>query len=311
MKKICSLVLSICILVCAMPLTSCKNKDNTSSSMKIYYMDKQCTTLLTDDFMTSSSEEEEILQEMFLKLQSDTPGVDKFRAIPESVSVNSLDIDTKTKTLKIDYSKEYEELDKAVEILSRAAVVLTCTQLFMVDYVEIYSDGSPLKDEYGNRIGKLSETSFADNFIGSEIRERTNRDFTLYFANGDYSALVPYKHTGTYLADASLETYIIKELINGPSEEGYNRTLVKETELVSAVTTDGVCYVNFAEDFETLNSGYNTAIVIYSIVNSLLELNYITMVRITINGSSTNTFNGMSLDDSFSKNLDIVEDVSK
>ena len=66
-----------------------------------------------------------------------------------------------------------------------------------------------------------------------------------------------------------------------------------------------------AEDFETLNSGYNTAIVIYSIVNSLLELNYITMVRITINGSSTNTFNGMSLDDSFSKNLDIVEDISK
>ena len=311
MKKICSIILSICLIVSSLSLTSCSKEEHKSSAMKIYYIDKQYTTLLSQDFKPKGDEEEEILQEMFDEMLNNTSAVDKNRAIPESVNVNSLDIDTQTKTLKIDYSKDYEELDESIEILSRAAVVLTVTQLFMVDYVEIFVDGSALLDSKDERVGKMSESSFAYNFIGSEIKERTKSEFTLYYANGDYSALIPYHYTGTYLADASLETYIIKALISGPDEEGYNRTLSKDTTLVSAVTTDGVGYVNFADDFELLNSGYNTAIVIYSIVNSLLELNYITMVRITINGSSTNTFNGMSLDESFSKNLDIVEDIQK
>jgi germination protein M len=103
-----------------------------------------------------------------------------------------------------------------------------------------------------------------------------------------------------------LETYVIKELIDGPKEQGYNRTLSEDTTLVSAVTTDGTCYVTFGENFEQLNAGINTQLTIYSIVNSLSELSYITKVRISINGNTADTYNGVSLDQAFSRNLDIL-----
>ena len=307
-KKICSYVLILVLISALFSQSGCKKKKD--NGLVIYYMNQQSTKLLTDSFFADSKNEEEVLVEMFEKLQSKPSDVDMFEAIPDSVKVLGSDIDTQTKTLSVNFSKEYYDIERSTEILTRAAVVLTVTQLDSVNYVDFLVDGARLVDSDNHIVGFMSENSFADISAGSKITSSTKSDFTIYFANTDYSKLVPVKHTGRYLADASLETYIIKEIIDGPDSSEYNATISGETNLVSAVTNDNVCYVIFGDDFETLNASYNSDILIYSIVNSLVELPYIDSVRISTSSSSvdgSNSFNGISLEDNFTKNPDIIE----
>lgn len=307
-KKTFNYILILSLIFSLLVQTGCKKK--SEDGLVVYYINQQSTKLLTDPFNPKTDKEEEILVEMFDKLQSKPNDVDMFEAIPDKVSVIKTDIDTKTRTLTVNFSKDYDDIDKATEILTRAAIVLTLTQLDSVSYVDFLVDGQRLLNSDEEVIGPMSENSFADVSAGSKITSSTKSDFTIYFANTDYSKLVPVKHTGRYLADASLETYIIKEIIDGPDSSEYNSTLSSDTKLVSAVTNDNVCYVIFGDDFEALNASYNADILIYSIVNSLVELPYITSVRISTSGTTpdgNNTFNGINLDDTFSKNLDIIE----
>lgn len=312
MKKIFSyiLILSIC---CSMFLQGgCSKREK--GDLLIYYINQQGTKLMTDSYDAGNKEDSEVLVEMFDKLQNKPSDVDMFEAIPDAVKILGSDIDTQTKTLTINFSKEYEEIEKSLEILTRAAVVLTITQLKSVDYVEFFIDGTKFTDGDEKTVGVMSENSFADISAGSKIANSTKSDFIIYFANEDYSKLVPVKHTGRYLADASLETYIIKEIIDGPDLTDLNATISNETKLVSAVTNDGICYVIFDENFEGVNSSYNPNLLVYSIVNSLCELPYVTSVKISTTGNNSlglSGLNGVSFDESLSKNLDIIEGGSK
>ena len=285
MKKIFSyiLVLSLCFSMFLQGGCSKSKKGD----LLIYYINQQGTKLMTDSYDAGNKEESEVLVEMFDKLQNKPSNVDMFEAIPDDVKILGSDIDTKTKTLTINFSKEYENIEKSLEILTRAAVVLTITQLKSVEYVEFFIDGTKYADSDGKTVGVMNENSFADISAGSKITNSTKSDFIIYFANEDYSKLVPVKHTGRYLADASLETYIIKEIIDGPDLTDLNATISDETKLISAVTNDGVCYVIFDENFEGVNASYNPNILIYSIVNSLCELSYVTSVKISTTGNNS------------------------
>lgn len=308
MKKIFSYILVLTLVLSTISQTGCKKK--SEDGMVVYYINQQSTKLLTDSFKPKSNDESEILVEMFEKLQSKPSDVDMFEAIPDNVKVLGTEIDTNTKTLTINFGSEYYDIEKATEILTRAAIVLTVTQLSSVQYVEFLVNNEKMRNSNDELIGLMSEGSFADISAGSKITSSTKSDFTIYFANADYSKLVPVKHTGRYLADASLETYIIKEIIDGPDSSDLNPTISGDTKLISAVTNDNVCYVIFGDDFASINASYNADILIYSIVNSLVELPYINSVRISTSGTiadGTNTFNGVNLEENFSKNSDIIE----
>ena len=49
---------------------------------------------------------------------------------------------------------------------------------------------------------------------------------------------------------------------------------------------DGVCYVNLSDSFRNQNAEVNEEIVLYSIVNSLSEVQGVSKVQISINGST-------------------------
>ena len=86
------------------------------------------------------------------------------------------------------------------------------------------------------------------------------------------------------------------------------RCVSADTKLVRVTVKDDICYVDF--DAEILNkpAGITDEAVVYSIVNSLVELPEINKVQFTINGQKTATFTeGMIFDISFERNLDIVE----
>ena len=77
--------------------------------------------------------------------------------------------------------------------------------------------------------------------------------------------------------------------------------------ILSVVTANNICYVDFDENFLTEQSPVSAKMVIYSIVNSLLELDEIHRVQLSVKGETSVEYGNISLAHPFMRNLDIIE----
>ena len=75
-----------------------------------------------------------------------------------------------------------------------------------------------------------------------------------------------------------------------------------ETKIINILTKDGICYVNLDSSFLTVVNNVSTEVAVYSIVNSLVELDNINKVQILVNGEVPPTFSNST----FERYLDYV-----
>ena len=162
----------------------------------------------------------------------------------------------------------------------------------------------------GTIIGNMQATDFVDNY-GSDNNIVFSTRFILYYGNEDSSNLKECDVMENYTGEESKEEFIVKRLIEGPDEKGYNRIFPKDIKLISVMTTDNICYVNFDSNFLTEQIVGSPELAIYSIVNSLSELNYVHKVQIMVNGNTNVSFKGVKLDNAFIRNLDYIENETK
>ncbi len=119
------------------------------------------------------------------------------------------------------------------------------------------------------------------------IPDKTKYEMNLYFGSPDDKRLVIEKRV-VVSEELSEEKVIMEELIKGPRNKALKASVPPETRLLSVNTTDGICYINLSNEF--LNTyrwspQMNEAITIWSIVNSLTELNDIQGVQILVEGN--------------------------
>jgi hypothetical protein len=122
----------------------------------------------------------------------------------------------------------------------------------------------------------------------------------LYFANEDNTKLkMEIRYIDSAEAQKStshLASLIINELIKGPSDESsFKRTIPAEAKLRTPVSiSDKVATVDMSKEFKTKHPGGKNAekMTIYSIVNSLTELEGIEKVKFTIAGKEQKEYMG-------------------
>ncbi len=132
----------------------------------------------------------------------------------------------------------------------------------------------------------------------SRLAEKT--PIRLYFANGENTKLkleIRYIDTAdTKRSTSHLASVIVRELIKGPSDEtAFKRTVPAEAKLRTPVSISGkVATVDMSKEFKTKHSGGKDAekMTIYSVVNSLTELEDIQKVKFTIAGKVQKEFMG-------------------
>ena len=90
-----------------------------------------------------------------------------------------------------------------------------------------------------------------------------------------------------YNNNIARERLVIENLIKGIDEQDAKSPIPSGTKLLNITVTDGVCYVNFDSTFLNVDSGMSADVVVYSIVNSLTELDNINKVQLLVNGSSS------------------------
>lgn len=208
----------------------------------------------------------------------------------------------------LNYTAEYTNIDTITEVLYRAAMVKTLTQLEKVSYVYFYVEGQPLKYADGTTVGMMTASDFVEDTDDS-INNLIWTEITLYFADETGQKLVENTIEVAYKKTASLERLVVEQLIDGPDTAGSYAVLPSGLKVLSISVKDGVCYVNFDSTFLSETANVSSEVSIYAIVNSLCELTAVNKVQIMVNGDSQKVFrDSISLDTLFERNLDLIQE---
>lgn len=302
MRRLCG-----CILLLALLCVACGSGEQPESGKvyNIYYVDNEETKNLTREYITETEDSETLLKELLGQLALASSRFEYEAPLAGTFSLLGYTLDNGKLTMNFD--GYYRDMDSVKEVLTRAAIVRTLTQIPGIDYVSFTVQGEMLTDSSGIAVGTMSSDLFIDN-AGNEINAYEQVNLHLYFANEDGTGLVEENRRNVvYSSNISLEKLVVEKLIQGPESDGAYPTINPLTTIVSVTIRDRICYVNLNEAF--LEQPYNATadVTIYSITNSLVELSNVNKVQISVNGETNITYQEKyNLNEVFERNLDLL-----
>lgn len=307
MKKTVILFLISCIIWC---LTACgsEQKSGQENLIRLYFVSSDKTKVEMHEYDLQAREQTEQIEEVKKQLTL-IPKKLEYIA-PFSLGFSVLSYEMEEDILHLDLESSYKDMTATTEVLVRAAIVRSFTQIPGIDKVSITVAGQSLHDSLGNVVGIMSSDLFIDN-AGSEINNYEKVRLKLYYANEAGDALVAVNRTVYYNTNVAVERLVLEEILAGPdpgSTEHFS-TVNPGTKILNVTVKDGICYVNLDKAF--LNQSYSVTadVTIYSIVNSLTELRGVNKVQILIDGETNLTYREVhSLNTVFERNLDLIED---
>ena len=315
-----------------------------------YYVNSSGTALVSRIYEAQATDLEELVEELFLQCQMAPEGGEGRRAIPSSVVVTQSPV-LEDRIANLYFDTTYTTMDKLTELLCKAAMAKTITQLPQVDYIRIYvndevykgqrfetnsneatlpgvsndEEWEDLDDGQDPGAGQTTGSALTTNlsgistektlWSGSDFLDNTGDDtnkyiqteLTLYFAHPDGKALLTEVRQVVYSSTLSLERVVLNQLIEGPEDPAMISTLPKNLKITGVSLRDGICYVDFDATFLEEPVNVTDQVEIYSIVNSLTQLNNVLQVQFTINGSANAVLrNNIPLSGRFEKDLSLM-----
>lgn len=298
-------IMMIFLLICLAMLTACGEEQVDQTKIySVYYVSNSETKIEMHEHYMEAEELEKQVAELLTALAT-TPAKLEYKA-PLGMGFQVQSVEINMGKVHLDMSEGYNDMSVTTEVLVRAAIVRTLTQLSQVNFVSITVNGNPLLDSLGNIVSTMNRDQFVEN-DGNAINTYEEVKLKLYFANEAGDQLIAANRTKEYNTNISLEKLIVEELIKGPSVDGLYPTINPSTKVASVTVRDGICYVNLDETFLTQPYNVTPDATIYSITNSLVELSNVNRVQISINGDNSSTYREKySLTTYFERNLDIV-----
>ncbi len=296
MRKL--LIVLIILAFSIVCLCSCVNNTKTFET-EIYYGNQTQNSIEFTNVKIKANNSEEVLNKALEKMFDVPKGSGYFVVFPENTKVN--DAYVKDNTAYVDFSKEIFDLDQVSSILMRAAVVNTITSIKGINGVYITVDGEDYIDSNGEKTGVLHRTDIVLDAYGETTVTKYAK---LYFADQEAQGLLPESREITVSDKETEEMQVVKQLVAGPTAEGLIPTIPGETKILSVDTKEGTCFVNFSEEFIAKHSGGTAGetLTIYSIVNSLTELDHVNQVQFLIEGQKRESFIHMIFNEPFSRN---------
>lgn len=273
----------------------------------VYYVSNDYSKLISQEYWTTTTDSRDLVEELLGEMEKNSEKLEYIAPIGGVVELDRWSLNNGKLTL--DFKSTYSQLKDEKEVLTRAAIVKTLTQISDITYTTFQVGSSPLVDSVGNMVGAM----FNDTFIyneGAQINSYEEVKLHLYFADKDGTALVPVSQNIMYNSNISMEKLVVEQLIaaSGSNERSSFPTINPETKVFSVTVKDGICYVNLDEIFLTQVYTVSSEVTIYSIVNSLCELTNVNKVQISVNGQTdVNYRESISLTTVFERNLDIVD----
>ena len=283
------------------------DRSTPKATVDLYFMNSDGTGIEAEPRSIRYHDENELIQNTMAQLLKGPSGSKRGDIIPNDSSINHILLNSNNIT--VDFSNEFITGDSTRNILAVYAVVKTLYSTGAAQLVEVTVNGEPMTDSAGNELGFISalDINLENEQYFSEMRE-----ITLYFG-GAGNKLYRERRTVKVTDQQPIEQYIINELINGPSDGALHSLLSKKTVLLSVDVEGNSCYLNFKSGFLKDNSGSpeHEELVIYSIVNSITELEDIARVQFYMDGKRVESFGSVRIKDHMSRNEDLIENEGK
>ena len=299
-------VMTMVILLLAVSgIAGCQKKEAPGKYLyKIYNLDRSETKVEFCEYYTDTEDVRSLLYELAEQMSKVPEDVNHHEAV-HNFAITGMEL--KENRLIVTVDEAYKKLSPTTEVLTRAALVRTFTQIEGINFVSMKVNEEDLTDSLGGIVGVMDAGQFVDN-TGSEINAYENTELILYFASKDGKRLIRAKRPVIYNSNISMEKLVVEQLIGGPVSKDVYPTISKSTKIVGVTLKDRICYVNLNEGFLEQMSNVSPEVTIYSMVNSLTELNSVDKVQIFINGKTDVTFRETySLNTVFEKNEEVVK----
>lgn len=297
----------IWLLACLLLLPACGKKEEADSPYSIYYVNRDDTKVLSKPYEPEGQEARDLVNEFIAALETAPEDVSLKPAIGSTVNILQYEYNDEVQQVIIYFDDHYKELEPACEVLSRAAIVRTLTQIPGVDYVTFYIKDEPMKDRQGTAIGNMTADMFIDS-TGDEINAYEKVSLQLYFANETGDKLIPVKADDViYNSNIPLERQVVESIIAGPPGREGKAVVSPATKVNSVSTRDGVCYVNLNAEFLNSVDNVTEEVVLYAFVNSLSEMPNINKVQFSVDGATDRNYREkLPLSSFYERNLEII-----
>lgn len=306
MKRI-SRVLLLVLLVCTL-FSGCSietiQSGKEDSKYEFYYLNTNETVLKSEPYEPKEETKDYMVKELLQKLGSREVPEDGISLLPENVSVNSYDV--QDDLLVIDFSKEYSEMSKVREILTRDGIVQMLLQIPDIAKIRFTVAGQPLKDSRNQEIGDMTDNTFVELSKKNEDNYRYDT-VTLYFADKSGKRLLKENRNVYYRRTLPKERIVLEQLAKGPLEDGHYATIPESTMAINVITADRICYLDLNSEFQDAALDVAENISVYSVVNSIVDSCEADKVQISIEGNSGGNFQkNLPLYKFYEKNEDLV-----
>ncbi len=291
------------LLVFALLFSGCsKQTQKTSGDCYIYLLNAQKTSLYPLAYNYRYESTDERINELFTMLMQSGEAGEYAASFSSSVNLVNWSL-SESGVLTCVFSSSYYDMSTSEEVLMRAAIVKTLTQLEAVTALEFYVMEEPLTL---NRtvIGTMTAEQFLED-VGVSV---STIKCTLYFANKRKTKLVPVMVEVEGDDYYTSEQLILATLIEGPKTDEYCATIPAGTKINQIVTKDSICYVDLSSEFMNYQEGMPAELTIYSIVNSLAELTNVSKVVFTVEGSTRNLYIDLDLTQIFERSLELIQE---
>ena len=274
--------------------------DNSDENLTLYYANSTWTDLFPEVFTRDQLVTTENLIDTVMNALMDSGEMtDKQVPVHQGVTYQRYTYDGQA-TINLMFNVDWEATDTYEMVLSKAAFVRTLTQIESVkkvvyEYTDIANENSIVREE-------LTNDSFSDmdNFMNP------HEEYNIYMPDSTGQKLVQKTIDLDRSAPESLEEQMVAGL-----RMSYDGTVVplNEKTVVKSVTVDDaddVCTITFNESFADGTAGVDDEILVYSVVDSLMELEDVKSVQINVDNTN-NRLNNIDLSRKFTADYSKLE----
>ncbi len=302
-------IISVLVLLCLMSVIFAGCTAEDSKIVKVYYLDIKKSTLITKDYELTANDTNGYVVELINVLSKDTNSPEYLKPIPAAVSLK--DFYVRGGLLVLNFSKQYEEIDPIEEILVRAAIANTMLQIPGVEEVSFQVAGQPLVDSAGNVVSAMTKETFL-NYNDNSKDALTKQKVNLYYSTEDGTALIKEEHEIYYDSRVLVASVVMDYLRKKPESKNAKVAIPSSTKVVSTLMSDGVCYVTLDSTLQNQLSDVSKNVIIYSIVNSLCDLDNVNTVVIKVeNDNSSVEQNNLDIAGTYQKDYSLVLETHK
>ncbi len=283
---------------------SIKTENSKFKYIKIYYYDKANDNLEFEE-KKMNIQNDNFIEEIFSEMKALPKSANLRPIVPQSLQI--IDFKLEKDILTINFSNVYDKLSDSEKIILRAGIVWTMTQIPSIKNIYFLVEDKELIGSDNTPIGYLNRNNVILNPI--ILPDKIEKEkIVLYFANKQ-KFLEEEDRNIEAKQNKSLEKQILEELIKGPSVDTHIKTIPTETKIRNIKTEDKICYLDLSSEFiekRDLNAEIDI-LCIYSIVNSLTELNTVNKVQFLIDGEKINNYGNIDISKPLGRNISIIK----